>query len=91
MTCHLLLILPVQQEYYRYRQDGVFMDDLEKFRIRHQMRCKLVEDADQLFKYYIANAYTTQVPMICLQVNTNISISCVLSFHFYCFHYLKIN
>ena len=46
--------------------DGAFLDDLERFRIRHQRRCKVVDDADQIFKYYIANTYLTNVPLLCL-------------------------
>ena len=47
-------------------QDDRFLDDLERFRIRHQRRCKVVDDADQIFKYYIANTYLTNVPLLCL-------------------------
>ena len=50
----------------KIRQDGSFVDDLEKFRITHQKRCKLVEDADSMFKYYIANTYMTNVPLLCM-------------------------
>lgn len=50
----------------KIREDGQFLDSLEKFRIRHQRRCKLVERADDLFKYYIANTYLTNIPLLCL-------------------------
>jgi hypothetical protein len=50
----------------KIKEDGTFVDDLEKFRLRHQKRCKLVEDADQLFKSYIANTYLTNIPLLCL-------------------------
>ncbi len=50
----------------KIREDGTFTDDIEKFRIMHQKRCKLVEDVDQNFKYYIANTYMTNVPLLCL-------------------------
>ena len=46
--------------------EGYFSDDLEKFRLRHQKRCQLVEEADQLFKFYIANTYLTNIPLLCL-------------------------
>lgn len=50
----------------KIKEDGTFVDDLEKFRLRHQKRCKLVEEADALFKAYIANTYLTNVPLLCL-------------------------
>ena len=50
----------------KIRPDGFFADDVEKFRISHQRRCKLVAYADQIFKYYIANTYLTNVPLLCL-------------------------
>lgn len=50
----------------KIKEDGQFTEDLEKFRIMHQKRCKLVEDADDSFKYYIANTYATNVPLLCL-------------------------
>ncbi len=50
----------------KVREDGSFADDLEKFRLKHQKRCKLVEAADQIFKYYIANTYLTNIPLLCL-------------------------
>ena len=54
----------------KIRDDGAFGDDLERFRIRHQRRCKLVEETDQIFKYYIANTYMTNLPLICLLLYT---------------------
>lgn len=50
----------------KIRDDGQFMDDLEKFRIMHQNRCKLVEQMDQLFKYYMANTFMTNIPLMCI-------------------------
>ncbi len=50
----------------KIRDDGTFADEIEKFRIMHQKRCKLVEDVDSMFKYYIANTYMTNVPLLCL-------------------------
>ncbi|ELU10797.1 hypothetical protein CAPTEDRAFT_223635 [Capitella teleta] len=50
----------------KIKEDGTFIDDLEKFRLRHQKRCKLVEEADELFKAYIANTYLTNIPLLCL-------------------------
>ena len=50
----------------KIKEDGQFTDDLEKFRIMHQKRCTLVQDADSSFKYYIANTYATNVPLLCL-------------------------
>ena len=32
----------------KIRDDGTFTDDLEKFRISHQKRCKVVEHTDQV-------------------------------------------
>ena len=50
----------------KIREDETFTDEIEKFRIMHQKRCKLVEGVDQTFKYYIANTYMTNVPLLCL-------------------------
>ena len=48
------------------RDDGSFMDDLEEIRIRHQRLCKLVDHADEIFTWYIAHTYLTNVPMFCV-------------------------
>lgn len=48
--------------------DGRFMDDLEKFRLKHHSHCKLVIKADAIFKYFVANAYLSELPPLGLMV-----------------------
>ena len=62
----LLCIALISSSRMKIREDGTFTDEIEKFRIMHQKRCKLVEGVDQTFKYYIANTYMTNVPLLCL-------------------------
>ena len=50
----------------KIKDDGSFQDDIEKFRIRHQCRCKVIQETDQIFKFYIANTYLTNIPLLCL-------------------------
>jgi len=50
----------------KIRQDGYFTDCIEKFRVGHQRRCRLVRSSDGIFKYYIANTYLTNIPLLCL-------------------------
>ena len=46
--------------------EGEFEDDLQKFRITHQNKSLLVHQADGCFKYYVANTYMSNSPLICL-------------------------
>ncbi|ELT90557.1 hypothetical protein CAPTEDRAFT_209607 [Capitella teleta] len=67
----------------KIRADGQFVDDLEKFRIAHQQRCKLVEQADQILKYLLASTFTAHVPLLCLLLYNLLDMSQSLIFRMY--------
>ena len=48
--------------------DGEFFGNLEELRLRHQKLCKLVELADEIFSFFIAGAFTANIPLVCLML-----------------------
>ncbi|CAH1786852.1 unnamed protein product [Owenia fusiformis] len=48
------------------KDDGDFDGNLEQIRMRHQLLCKIVENADNVFSFYIAAVYATNLPLACV-------------------------